>query len=183
MGIVRPFFWCPREAALAVCRAYLSRCATSMERSGTVLSHTGIHQLLTLLSQTPMLLSMTLPRWVAAFNRRATNRLTLPLAPHLPTFGVVVHTGRTTGRHFRTPVNVFARPDGFVVALTYGPDAQWVRNVLAAGGCTLETRGRRWRLTGPRLVHDERLQAVPPPVRVVLGLLHADDFLDLSLER
>ncbi|HLZ26758.1 MAG TPA: nitroreductase family deazaflavin-dependent oxidoreductase [Chloroflexota bacterium] len=126
---------------------------------------------------------MPAPRWMARFNRQVTNRVTRPLAPYLPGFGVVVHTGRQSGRQYRTPVNVFARRDGFVIALTYGPDSQWVRNVLASGGCTLETRGRRWRLTGPRLVHDERLQAVPPPVRVVLGLLHADDFLDLSLER
>lgn len=124
---------------------------------------------------------MPAPRWMARFNRQVTNRLTLGMAPHLPGFGVVVHTGRQSGRQYRTPVNVFPRRDAFVIALTYGPDSQWVRNVLANGGCTLETRGRRWRLTAPRLVHDERRMAVPPPVRVVLGLLNASDFLELAL--
>jgi len=121
------------------------------------------------------------PRSMARFNRRVTNRLTLGLAPRLPGFGVVVHTGHRSGRQYRTPVNVFARPDGFVVALTYGADSQWVRNVLANGGCTLETRGRTWALTSPRLGNDARRQAVPPPVGVILGLLNVSDFLELAI--
>jgi deazaflavin-dependent oxidoreductase (nitroreductase family) len=123
---------------------------------------------------------MPLPRSVARFNRRVTNRLLGPLAPHLPGFGVVLHTGRQSHRPHRTPVNVFRRPGGYVVALTYGPDADWVRNVLASGGCALETRGRTVRLTRPRLFHDERRRAVPVPVRVVLGLNHVSDFLGLD---
>jgi deazaflavin-dependent oxidoreductase (nitroreductase family) len=123
-----------------------------------------------------------LPRAVARFNRGATNRLLGPLAPRLPGFGVVLHTGRKSGRPYRTPVNVFRRPGGYVVALTYGPDADWVRNVMASGGCSLETRGRTVRLTRPRLVHDERRRLMPAPVRVVLGLTHVSDFLELDLD-
>jgi deazaflavin-dependent oxidoreductase (nitroreductase family) len=108
------------------------------------------------------------------------------LAPYLPGFGVVVHTGRKTHRPYRTPVNVFRRPGGYVIALTYGPDADWVRNVLASGGCTLETRGRTLRLTRPRLFHDERRRAVPAPLRLIGGVLGAlagvSEFLDLTLE-
>ncbi len=123
---------------------------------------------------------MPAPRWLARVNRRVTNRLLGPLAPRLPGFGVVVHTGRKTHRRYRTPVNVFRRADGYVIALTYGPDADWVRNVLASGGCTLETRGRTLRLTRPRLFHDERRRAVPLPVRLVLGVLRIGDFLELK---
>ena len=122
---------------------------------------------------------MTAPRWLARFNRRVTNRLLGPLALRLPGFGVVVHTGRKTHRPYRTPVNVFRRADGYVIALTYGPEAEWVRNVLASGGCTLETRGRTLRLTRPRVLRDERRRAVPIPVRVVLGMVGVADFLEL----
>jgi len=125
---------------------------------------------------------MVLPRWLARFNRRVTNRVTRPVAAYLPGFGVVVHTGRKTHRRYRTPVNVFPRPGGYVIALTYGPDAQWVRNVLASGGCALETRGRTRLLTRPRLFHDEQRRSVPAPVRLVLGLLHVADFLELRLD-
>ncbi len=124
---------------------------------------------------------MPLPRSVARFNRLVTNRILGPLARHLPHFGVVVHRGRKTGRPYRTPVNVFSRPGGYVIALTYGRDSDWVRNVLAAGGCVLETHGRSLRLTQPHLVHDEQHRAVPAPLRFVGALGHVDAFLELAL--
>jgi hypothetical protein len=78
---------------------------------------------------------MAFGRRMAAVNRRITNRVTGPLAPRLPGFGVIVHAGRTSGRMYRTPVNVFRVPGGYLVALTYGTNSEWVRNVVAAGGC------------------------------------------------
>jgi deazaflavin-dependent oxidoreductase (nitroreductase family) len=127
------------------------------------------------------ILPMPLPRAVARINRRVTNRLLGGLARRLPWFGVVVHRGRTSGREYRTPVNVFRRADHFVIALTYGANADWVRNVLADGGCALETRGRTLRLWHPQLFHDESRHAVPVPVRLVLGPLNVSDFLKLSM--
>jgi deazaflavin-dependent oxidoreductase (nitroreductase family) len=125
---------------------------------------------------------MPLPRSIARFNRIVTNRITGPLAPYLPGFGVVVHEGRKSHVVRRTPVNVFRSPGGYVIALTYGTGSDWVRNVLAAGGCVLETRGRQLRLTQPRLVHDEQRRAVPAVVRFVGGLGNVSDFLELTLE-
>ena len=123
---------------------------------------------------------MPAPRWLARFNERVTNRITGPVAPRLPFFGVVVHAGRKSGQQYRTPVNVFATKDGFVIALTYGKESSWVQNVLAAGGCRLETGGRAWRLTNPQLLHDPQHRAVPAPVGLILGLLNVDDFLRLD---
>src|SRR5438045_3048190 len=113
---------------------------------------------------------MPLPRSVARFNRSVLNHLTRPLATHLPAFGVVVHTGRKTHRQYRTPVNVFRHAGKYIIALTYGPDADWVRNVLANGGCILETRGRTVRLVRPRLCHAGRRPLLPPHVRRALCL-------------
>jgi deazaflavin-dependent oxidoreductase (nitroreductase family) len=77
-------------------------------------------------------------------------------------------------------VNVFRRPGGFVVALTYGPQSDWVHNVLAAGGATLETQGHRIHVRDPRLIHDEARHAVPRVLRVVGKLGRVSDFLDLT---
>lgn len=121
---------------------------------------------------------MVLPKRLARFNRVATNRVTGPLAGRLPGFGVVIHRGRRSGREYRTPVNAFRRPDGYVVALTYGV-TDWARNVLAAGGCELETRGRRVRLTDPRLVQDPTRRDMPPLVRQLVGTLGVTEFLYL----
>ena len=128
---------------------------------------------------------MPLPRSVARFNRLVTNRITGPLAPYLPLFGVVLHTGRRTGDLHRTPINVFARPGGYIIALTYGPNSDWVKNVLASGGCILETRGRAYRLTQPRLIHDDPRNVVPWMPRFILDRVRQAgvlDFLDLSVE-
>jgi len=125
---------------------------------------------------------MPAPRWLARFNRYATNRILGPLAPRLPGFGMVIHTGRRSGHVYRTPVNVFRTRGGYVIALTYGPNSEWVRNVRASGGCTLVTRGKTLRLSRPRLIHDERRRLVPAPVAVILGILHVSDFLELDLD-
>jgi deazaflavin-dependent oxidoreductase (nitroreductase family) len=126
---------------------------------------------------------MPLPRSVARFNRHVTNRILGPLALYLPGFGVVVHRGRKTAREYQTPVNVFSRGGGFVIALTYGPQSEWVRNVVASGGCTLKTRGRTFRLTRPRVYHDEQRQALPAFARLIGALANFSDFLELQLEQ
>jgi len=120
---------------------------------------------------------MPIPMAVARFNRSVTNRILGPVAGRLPGFGIVVHRGRTSGREYRTPVNVFRRRGGFAIALTYGPESQWVQNVLAAGGCQIETGGRRYTVTHARLVRDPSRRGVPPLVRAVLGLADVEHFL------
>jgi hypothetical protein len=76
-------------------------------------------------------------------------------------------------------VNLFRADERYVVALTYGRDSQWVRNVMAAGGCEVLTRGRRLRLSGPEIVHDPSRLLVPAPVRAILARIGVEDFLVL----
>jgi deazaflavin-dependent oxidoreductase (nitroreductase family) len=116
---------------------------------------------------------------MARFNRRVTNRVTRPLARRLPGFGVVVHVGRRSKREYETPVNVFRAPDGYVIALTYGPSSDWVKNVLAAGGCDLISRGRPQTFTSAEVRHDESRRLVPSPLRPVLRVLRVADFMCL----
>jgi deazaflavin-dependent oxidoreductase (nitroreductase family) len=125
---------------------------------------------------------MVMSRRLARFNRAVTNRAVRPLAGYAPGLGVVLHRGRRSGRTYRTPVNVYARGRRYVVALVYGRDADWVKNVTAAEGCELQVRGRRIRLTGPRIVHDETRRDVPRIVRPALRLLGVNDFLHLTVE-
>lgn len=123
---------------------------------------------------------MPIPRVVRRWNKAGLNRLTRRVAPWLPGFGVVVHRGRRTGRQYRTPVNVFGGGTGYVIALTYGPDTDWVQNVLAAGGCELETRGHVVRLAAPRLYRDEQQGGIRPLERQILRLLDVADFIALT---
>ena len=128
----------------------------------------------------PILLIRFRKRWVAAFNLAVTNRITSRFAARLPGFGILTHVGRKSGKLYRTPVNVFRAPKGFLIALTYGRESEWVKNVLAAGGCELETRGVKYQLSSPTIVHDPTRRRFPVPVRVILGLIGANDFMQLS---
>jgi deazaflavin-dependent oxidoreductase (nitroreductase family) len=129
----------------------------------------------------PILLIRFRKRWVAAFNLAVTNRITSRFAGRLPGFGILRHVGRKSGRVYRTPVNVFRAPEGFLIALTYGRESKWVKNALAAGACELETRGVRYHLSAPTIVHDPTRRRFPLPVRIVLRLIGANDFMQLSV--
>ena len=96
---------------------------------------------------------MSIPKAVARFNKRVTNPVMRHVAAHLPWCAVVTHIGRQSGRRYHTPVNVFRRGDDFVFVMTYGRDADWVRNVDAAGSCDVVTGGRNVRLVEPASLH------------------------------
>jgi deazaflavin-dependent oxidoreductase (nitroreductase family) len=123
---------------------------------------------------------MPLPRTVGKLNKAGLNRLTRHIAPWAPGMGLIVHRGRRSGRRYETPVQVFPVEDGYVIALTYGPGADWTKNVLAAGGCELHTRGRTVQLTQPRLYQDQTRQRIRPAERQMLRLLRVTDFLELK---
>lgn len=116
-------------------------------------------------------------RFLRPFTTRVLNPLTRLVAGRLPGFAIVIHLGRKSGTVYRAPVNVFRHGDEYVFALTYGSDVNWVRNVLAAGGCEIEVGGRRVRLTDPRIVVDPGRRLMPFPVRQFLGFMRVSEFL------
>jgi deazaflavin-dependent oxidoreductase (nitroreductase family) len=118
-----------------------------------------------------------------SFTLRFVNPLTRLVVGWLPGFGLLVYLGRTSGREYRTPMNVFRRGNEFVFALTYGADVQWVKNILAAGECRLTTMGRELHLIDPRLSSDPARRDMPFPVRQFLGLLRVTEFLRMRIER
>lgn len=127
---------------------------------------------------------MPAPRWVARANKVGLNRLTRFIAPWAPGWAVVIHRGRKSGRTFRTPLWAFRRGDGFVIALTYGPDADWVRNVLAAGGCEIDARRRHYVVGNPIVYRDENAGDMPAFIRFMLRrVIKAPDFLRVDVLR
>ncbi|GAA1607941.1 hypothetical protein [Actinoplanes couchii] len=84
----------------------------------------------------------------------STPRIVLFLAGRrvFPLWGLIHHRGRKTGRDLTVPIAVTVAPDGFVINLPFGAHTNWVRNVLAAGGCVLRWKGRDHRLTDPRVI-------------------------------
>jgi deazaflavin-dependent oxidoreductase (nitroreductase family) len=121
-----------------------------------------------------------LPHWLARVNVRFSNRFMRPIAARLPWFCVLEHVGRSSGTVRRTALMAFRRnPHRWVIALTYGTKVQWLRNVVAAGGCRLLVRGRWLAVGEPRRFHDSSRSHVPWLVRIPLAVLRVDEFLEL----
>ncbi|SRR6266700_3396248 len=117
---------------------------------------------------------------VARFNRLVANHFVGPILTRLPGFGTIHHRGRKSGQDYRTPVKIFRYGDDYLVTLPYGPRSDWVRNVRAAGGCDLVTRGRRISLVRPRLLVDDGRAPIPAFARKVLSRIDAKTFLVLT---
>jgi deazaflavin-dependent oxidoreductase (nitroreductase family) len=120
-------------------------------------------------------------RWLAKINIAFTNRITSLFAGWLPGFGILTHVGRKSGKVYRTPVNVFRASNSFIIALTYSSQSEWVKNVLAAAGCELKTRGKKYQLSSPKVVRDPTRQRFPFPVRIVLRIVGADEYMEFSM--
>jgi deazaflavin-dependent oxidoreductase (nitroreductase family) len=122
---------------------------------------------------------MTALSFLRPYTTRFFNPVSRRFAGHLPGFAILVYVGRRSGRTYRTPINVFRHGDDYVFALTYGSDVQWVKNVVATGGCELETMGRTIRLTDPRLFVNPKQRLMPFPVRLFLRLMKVSEFLSM----
>ena len=129
---------------------------------------------------TGVLLMRFRKRWLAKINIAFTNRITRLFAGWLPGFGILTHIGRKSGKVYRTPVNVFRASNGFIVALTYSSQSEWVKNVVERGGCELKTFGKKYQLSSPNVVRDATRRRFPIPVRVVLRIVGADEYMELS---
>lgn len=92
---------------------------------------------------------------------RRTSPLTMPLAGKRwnPIFAVIEHQGRKSGRSYATPVAARRTESGFVIALAFGAQVDWYRNLASAGGGTIRWRGRRYRVTAPERI--DATTAVP----------------------
>ncbi len=88
----------------------------------------------------------------------AFNRLAALLAGSrlLPFWSVVRHRGRRSGRLFATPVAARRTAEGFAIPLAFGENADWCRNLLAAGGGVIRWSGREYAVTAPLIVDAER---------------------------
>jgi hypothetical protein len=97
-------------------------------------------------------------------------------------FSLVRHVGRKTGRSYETPLLLAVHGNDFIAELTYGPRVAWYRNVVAAGGCTVLSRGVEYRIDAV-LPCDPvvGLRAFGRPAASVLRLLRRREFRVLSV--
>ena len=115
---------------------------------------------------------MPYPRWLAKINKRVFN----PGQIRKGSYPVVTHIGRSSGKVYQTPLDAFPTRTGYVLVARYGPNSDWIRNILAAGSATLRIEGEDHDL-GPRervgrAEATEQLPSDPPA-----DFIKAEDFL------
>jgi len=86
--------------------------------------------------------------------------------------------GRRSGKSYETTIMVWPMAEGFVIALTYGPQVDWYRNLLAAGGGTLLWHRRVYTIGKPEPIDAKTaLTAFPAFFRLILGRSGTQDFV------
>ena len=82
------------------------------------------------------------------------NRIALSLAGHrfFPLWVVLRHRGRRSGKEYAVPLAVIPTETTFIIALPWGRETDWVRNVRAAGRCTVRWKGTDYECTEPTFV-------------------------------
>jgi deazaflavin-dependent oxidoreductase (nitroreductase family) len=118
---------------------------------------------------------------VRRFNRAVTNpRVLRSAGAPGASASVIRHVGRVSGRMYQTPVGPFGVGDDFIVALPYGPGADWVRNVIADGSATLVHEGRTVPVGQPEVVPvAEVMRALPSSEQRTLRLFRVEHCLRL----
>jgi deazaflavin-dependent oxidoreductase (nitroreductase family) len=126
---------------------------------------------------------MKLSRGVARFNKRVTNRVQGLYAWLVPPWAVILHRGRRSGRQYRTPLFAFRRGQTLVIALLYGEESEWLRNLRAGGGHVIRA-GRTFVVGVPEVVVTQEagslLARLSPPERAYCRLAEKLAMLDLK---
>jgi deazaflavin-dependent oxidoreductase (nitroreductase family) len=106
---------------------------------------------------------------IRVFNKHVTNRLFRRFALRgLGPFAIVGHVGRRSGTPHETVIWVWPTRIGFVIALIYGPEVDWRRNLLAAGGGTVFWHNKLYTVGTPEPIDaTTALRAFPALFRLV----------------
>jgi deazaflavin-dependent oxidoreductase (nitroreductase family) len=100
----------------------------------------------------------------------------------VPFFGILHHRGRRSQRPYRTPLAAFRVRDGFVLPLAFGVQADWFRNLAAAGKAQLLWRGREYSVCDPVVIAwAEGSAALNPLQRLLAPLFGVRRFVRLRL--
>jgi deazaflavin-dependent oxidoreductase (nitroreductase family) len=85
------------------------------------------------------------------------NRVVLLLAGRrfVPVWAALHHRGRRSGKEYVVPIAVIPTDTSFLIGLPWGRGTDWVRNVRAAGACTIRWRGVDYACSEPEFVDQE----------------------------
>jgi deazaflavin-dependent oxidoreductase (nitroreductase family) len=120
---------------------------------------------------------------IRIFNKYIFNRITLIFAgTGKDPFSVIRHIGRHSGRIYRTPVLASYVDETILIPLSYGEKVDWLRNVLAKGGCEI-LRQNKWMSTVNPVVIDTEtaFTLLPEKRRKLFERFKLEKFLRLQV--
>ena len=103
---------------------------------------------------------------IRIFNKYIFNRITLTLTKSgRGPFSIVQHKGRRSGRAYQTPVLASYVDEMIIIPLSYGEKVDWLRNVLAQGGCEIVRKKKKINATNPEVIDSSVAYEVLPKER------------------
>jgi len=100
----------------------------------------------------------------------------------MPILGILHHRGRSSGRAYATPLGMRRLGDRFVMPRTFGENAAWYRNVLAAGGAVVTYLGIDYTLIEPEVIdYATAAPAFPRYERLQFRLIGINEYLRLRI--
>jgi deazaflavin-dependent oxidoreductase (nitroreductase family) len=96
-------------------------------------------------------LPMLFPGWIDRLQMKYMNPVMRRVARFLPTFVVLKHRGRKSGKPYQTVVNAYRKGNVVAILLGHGK-TDWVKNVTAAGEADLQFRGSDVHITNVRVL-------------------------------
>lgn len=121
---------------------------------------------------------------IKVMNKYVTNKLLIHISgKNFGHFVVLLHIGRKSGKLYRIPVIAEPVENGFVIALTYGRNVDWYKNVAAKGGCSIIWKNKEYCLVNPEFIDPKvGVLAFPAVFRSVLGRVGIPDYLRLEIQ-
>jgi deazaflavin-dependent oxidoreductase (nitroreductase family) len=120
---------------------------------------------------------------VRRINRAVLNPVVSRFAGRVPGASVLIrHRGRASGRIYVTPLIAQRVDDGFVIPLTYGDRADWVKNVIADGRAQIRHQGIVYTVGKPVMLDEQTaLPMLSPFLRVPVRWFGMKRFLYLTI--
>jgi deazaflavin-dependent oxidoreductase (nitroreductase family) len=120
---------------------------------------------------------------IRIFNKYIFNRITLIFAGqrNVP-FSILRHVGRRSGRTYQTPVLASYVGEMVLIPLSYGEHVDWLRNILAQGGCELCWQNRWMRAINPLVIDSKTaITILPEKRRKLFERFKLEKFLRMQL--
>jgi deazaflavin-dependent oxidoreductase (nitroreductase family) len=120
---------------------------------------------------------------IRVVNKYVTNKVLIHISgKRFGHFAILSHMGRKSGKLYRIPIITEPIQGGFVIALTYGKNVDWYKNVMAKGSCSIRWKNQDYHLINPEFIDKKvGVMAFPTIFRSALRKMGIQYYLKLEV--